>query len=60
MKVSRSAEDIKEIAQEEISMLEYLRTSAPDHADRQKIVQLLDHFKVSVVNGVRKFMICSH
>ena len=32
---------------------------APDHADRKRIVQLLDNFQFSGVNGVRKLMICT-
>ena len=60
MKVVKSAKKYTASALAEIKMLKYLRTSAPDHEDRKRIVQLLDNFQINGVNGVRKLMICSH
>nr|XP_056723627.1 SRSF protein kinase 1 [Euleptes europaea] len=51
MKVVKSAEHYTETALDEIKLLKSIRDSDPDDPNRERVVQLLDDFKISGVNG---------
>ncbi|KAF7630012.1 Protein kinase domain-containing protein [Meloidogyne graminicola] len=57
MKIVKSAEHYTEAALDEIKLLECVRDSDPSDVTLQRIVQLLDHFTVSGVNGVHVCMV---
>lgn len=51
MKVVKSAEHYTETALDEIKLLKSVRNTDPDDSNRERVVQLLDDFKISGVNG---------
>ncbi|XP_053104572.1 SRSF protein kinase 1 isoform X2 [Hemicordylus capensis] len=51
MKVVKSAEHYTETALDEIKLLRSVRNTDPDDPSRERVVQLLDDFKISGVNG---------
>ncbi|XP_060087521.1 SRSF protein kinase 1 isoform X1 [Heteronotia binoei] len=51
MKVVKSAEHYTETALDEIKLLKSVRNTDPDDPNRERVVQLLDDFKISGVNG---------
>ncbi|KAF3831451.1 hypothetical protein GH733_000263 [Mirounga leonina] len=51
MKVVKSAEHYTETALDEIRLLKSVRNSDPNDPNREMVVQLLDDFKISGVNG---------
>ncbi|KFW76627.1 SRSF protein kinase 1, partial [Manacus vitellinus] len=51
MKVVKSAEHYTETALDEIKLLKSVRNSDPNDPSKEKVVQLLDDFKISGVNG---------
>ncbi|XP_060629168.2 SRSF protein kinase 1 isoform X1 [Anolis sagrei] len=51
MKVVKSAENYTETALDEIKLLKSVRNTDPDDPNRERVVQLLDDFKISGVNG---------
>ncbi|KAH0618772.1 hypothetical protein JD844_018235 [Phrynosoma platyrhinos] len=53
MKVVKSAEHYTETALDEIKLLKSVRNTDPDDPNRERVVQLLDDFKISGVNGSR-------
>ncbi|KAK7878532.1 hypothetical protein WMY93_030368 [Mugilogobius chulae] len=57
MKVVKSAEQYTETAVDEIKLLRSVRNSDPDDPNRDKVVQLLDDFKISGVNGTHVCMV---
>uniref|UniRef100_A0A7N8XB68 non-specific serine/threonine protein kinase n=1 Tax=Mastacembelus armatus TaxID=205130 RepID=A0A7N8XB68_9TELE len=57
MKVVKSAEHYTETAVDEIKLLRSVRNSDPDDPNRQMVVQLLDDFKISGVNGTHVCMV---
>nr|CAD2146801.1 unnamed protein product [Meloidogyne enterolobii] len=57
MKIVKSAEHYTEAALDEIKLLECVRDSDPSDMALQRVVQLLDHFTVSGVNGVHVCMV---
>uniref|UniRef100_A0A8C6TUW4 non-specific serine/threonine protein kinase n=1 Tax=Neogobius melanostomus TaxID=47308 RepID=A0A8C6TUW4_9GOBI len=57
MKVVKSAEQYTETAVDEIKLLRSVRNSDPDDPNREKVVQLLDDFKISGVNGTHVCMV---
>ncbi|KAM9443875.1 SRSF protein kinase 1b isoform 5-T5 [Clarias gariepinus] len=57
MKVVKSAEHYTETALDEIKLLRAVRTSDPNDPSGEKVVQLLDDFKVSGVNGTHVCMV---
>uniref|UniRef100_A0A914GW16 non-specific serine/threonine protein kinase n=1 Tax=Globodera rostochiensis TaxID=31243 RepID=A0A914GW16_GLORO len=57
MKIVKSAEHYTEAALDEIKLLECVRDSDPADASLQRVVQLLDHFTVSGVNGAHVCMV---
>ncbi|CAL8096472.1 unnamed protein product [Calicophoron daubneyi] len=57
MKVVKSALHYTETAVDEIKLLTCVLESAPDDPFREKNVQLLDHFRVSGVNGLHVCMV---
>ncbi|KAM3617746.1 uncharacterized protein V6R79_010476 [Siganus canaliculatus] len=57
MKVVKSAEHYTETAVDEIKLLRSVRNSDPDDPNREKVVQLLDDFKISGVNGTHVCMV---
>ncbi|KAK5613628.1 SRSF protein kinase 1 [Crenichthys baileyi] len=57
MKVVKSAEHYTETAVDEIKLLKSVRNSDPDDPKREMVVQLLDDFKISGVNGTHVCMV---
>uniref|UniRef100_A0AAY5EIX3 non-specific serine/threonine protein kinase n=1 Tax=Electrophorus electricus TaxID=8005 RepID=A0AAY5EIX3_ELEEL len=57
MKVVKSAEHYTETALDEIKLLRAVRNSDPNDPSREKVVQLLDDFKISGVNGTHVCMV---
>ncbi|XP_011475336.1 SRSF protein kinase 1 isoform X1 [Oryzias latipes] len=57
MKVVKSAEHYTETAVDEIKLLKSVRNSDPDDPNREMVVQLLDDFKISGVNGTHVCMV---
>ncbi|KAK2526670.1 hypothetical protein Q9233_008440 [Columba guinea] len=53
MKVVKSAEHYTETALDEIKLLKSVRNSDPNDPSKERVVQLLDDFKISGVNGSR-------
>uniref|UniRef100_A0A8D0L9T8 non-specific serine/threonine protein kinase n=1 Tax=Sphenodon punctatus TaxID=8508 RepID=A0A8D0L9T8_SPHPU len=51
MKVVKSAEHYTETALDEIKLLKSVRNTDPNDPSRERVVQLLDDFKISGVNG---------
>ncbi|KAI1230948.1 hypothetical protein IHE44_0008383 [Lamprotornis superbus] len=51
MKVVKSAEHYTETALDEIKLLKSVRNSDPSDLSKERVVQLLDDFKISGVNG---------
>ncbi|XP_054149968.1 SRSF protein kinase 1 isoform X2 [Melozone crissalis] len=51
MKVVKSAEHYTETALDEIKLLKSVRSSDPNDPSKERVVQLLDDFKISGVNG---------
>ncbi|KAG8132194.1 putative Serine-threonine-protein, partial [Naja naja] len=51
MKVVKSAEHYTETALDEIKLLKSVRNTDPDDPNRDRVVQLLDDFKISGING---------
>ncbi|CAJ1085319.1 SRSF protein kinase 1a isoform X2 [Xyrichtys novacula] len=57
MKVVKSAEHYTETALDEIKLLRSVRNTDPDDPKREMVVQLLDDFKISGVNGTHVCMV---
>ncbi|XP_019716383.1 SRSF protein kinase 1a isoform X1 [Hippocampus comes] len=57
MKVVKSAEHYTETAVDEIKLLKSVRNSDPDDPKREMVVQMLDDFKISGVNGTHVCMV---
>ncbi|XP_041801202.1 SRSF protein kinase 1a isoform X2 [Chelmon rostratus] len=57
MKVVKSAEHYTETAVDEIKLLTSVRNSDPNDPNREMVVQLLDDFKISGVNGTHVCMV---
>lgn len=57
MKVVKSAEHYTETALDEIKLLKSVRNTDPRDPNREKVVQLLDDFKISGVNGTHVCMV---
>ncbi|KAM9325242.1 SRSF protein kinase 3 [Gastrophryne carolinensis] len=57
LKVVKSAAHYTETAIDEIKLLKCVRDSDPSDPKREKIVQLIDDFKISGVNGVHVCMV---
>nr|XP_049610579.1 SRSF protein kinase 3 isoform X1 [Syngnathus scovelli] len=57
LKVVKSAPHYTETALDEIKLLRCVRDSDPSDPHREKIVQLIDDFKISGVNGVHVCMV---
>ncbi|XP_067093793.1 SRSF protein kinase 1b isoform X2 [Osmerus mordax] len=57
MKVVKSAEHYTETALDEIKLLKTVRNTDPSDPSREKVVQLLDDFKISGVNGTHVVMV---
>ncbi|KAG8191660.1 hypothetical protein JTE90_016450 [Oedothorax gibbosus] len=57
LKVVKSASHYTETALDEIKLLRAVRESDPDNSFREKVVQLLDDFKISGVNGTHVCMV---
>uniref|UniRef100_A0A8C5LAZ1 non-specific serine/threonine protein kinase n=1 Tax=Jaculus jaculus TaxID=51337 RepID=A0A8C5LAZ1_JACJA len=57
MKVVKSAEHYTETALDEIRLLKSVRNSDPGDPSREMVVQLLDDFKISGVNGTHICMV---
>ncbi|XP_037534496.1 SRSF protein kinase 1b isoform X2 [Nematolebias whitei] len=57
MKVVKSAEHYTETALDEIKLLKSVRNTDPKDPNREKVVQLLDDFKISGVNGTHVCMV---
>ncbi|XP_055510616.1 SRSF protein kinase 1-like [Leucoraja erinacea] len=57
MKVVKSAEHYTETALDEIKLLKAVRNSDPSDPNKEKVVQLLDDFKTSGVNGSHVCMV---
>ncbi|XP_043936045.1 SRSF protein kinase 3 [Protopterus annectens] len=57
LKVVKSAEHYTETALDEIKLLKCVRDSDPSDPKRETIVQLIDDFKISGVNGVHVCMV---
>lgn len=55
LKVVKSAEHFTETALDEIKLLRCVRDSAPDDPYHDRVIQLLDDFKVIGPNGRRKY-----
>ena len=53
MKVVKSAEHYTETALDEIKLLRSVRNTDQNDPSREKVVQLLDDFKISGMNGSR-------
>ncbi|KAL1020810.1 hypothetical protein UPYG_G00004950 [Umbra pygmaea] len=57
MKVVKSAEHYTETAVDEIKLLRSVRNTDPSDPNREMVVQLLDDFKISGVNGTHVCMV---
>uniref|UniRef100_A0A8D3C852 non-specific serine/threonine protein kinase n=1 Tax=Scophthalmus maximus TaxID=52904 RepID=A0A8D3C852_SCOMX len=57
MKVVKSAEHYTETALDEIKLLKSVRNTDPGDPSREKVVQLLDDFKISGTNGTHVCMV---
>ncbi|XP_063064553.1 SRSF protein kinase 1a isoform X1 [Engraulis encrasicolus] len=57
MKVVKSAEHYTETALDEIKLLRSVRETDPEDPNKDKVVQLLDDFKISGVNGTHVCMV---
>ncbi|XP_068170950.1 SRSF protein kinase 1b [Antennarius striatus] len=57
MKVVKSAEHYTETALDEIKLLKCVRNTDPNDPNREKVVQLLDDFKISGANGTHICMV---
>uniref|UniRef100_H3CMV0 non-specific serine/threonine protein kinase n=1 Tax=Tetraodon nigroviridis TaxID=99883 RepID=H3CMV0_TETNG len=57
MKVVKSAEHYTETALDEIKLLKSVRNTDPSDPNRERVVQLLDDFKISGVNGTHVCMV---
>ncbi|XP_069393542.1 SRSF protein kinase 1b isoform X5 [Paralichthys olivaceus] len=57
MKVVKSAEHYTETALDEIKLLKSVRNTDPGDPSREKVVQLLDDFKISGMNGTHVCMV---
>uniref|UniRef100_A0A671L981 non-specific serine/threonine protein kinase n=1 Tax=Sinocyclocheilus anshuiensis TaxID=1608454 RepID=A0A671L981_9TELE len=57
LKVVKSAQHYTETALDEIKLLKCVRDSDPTDPKRERIVQLIDDFKISGVNGVHVCMV---
>ncbi|XP_034725945.1 SRSF protein kinase 1b isoform X2 [Etheostoma cragini] len=57
MKVVKSAEHYTETALDEIKLLKSVRNTDPSDPCREKVVQLLDDFKISGINGTHVCMV---
>ncbi|KAJ8395400.1 hypothetical protein AAFF_G00033850 [Aldrovandia affinis] len=57
MKVVKSAEHYTDTALDEIKLLRSVRNTDPNDPSREKVVQLLDDFKISGVNGTHVCMV---
>ncbi|XP_076610939.1 SRSF protein kinase 1b isoform X2 [Chaetodon auriga] len=57
MKVVKSAEHYTETALDEIKLLKSVRNTDPADPNREKVVQLLDDFKISGMNGTHVCMV---
>ncbi|KAF3689659.1 SRSF protein kinase 1 [Channa argus] len=57
MKVVKSAEHYTETALDEIKLLKCVRNTDPSDPSREKVVQLLDDFKISGMNGTHVCMV---
>uniref|UniRef100_A0AAY4B6F0 non-specific serine/threonine protein kinase n=1 Tax=Denticeps clupeoides TaxID=299321 RepID=A0AAY4B6F0_9TELE len=57
LKVVKSAQHYTETALDEIKLLKCVRDSDPTDPKRQRVVQLIDDFKISGVNGVHVCMV---
>uniref|UniRef100_A0AAQ5ZWF3 non-specific serine/threonine protein kinase n=1 Tax=Amphiprion ocellaris TaxID=80972 RepID=A0AAQ5ZWF3_AMPOC len=57
MKVVKSAEHYTETALDEIKLLKSVRNTDPSDPSREKVVQLLDDFKISGMNGTHVCMV---
>lgn len=57
LKVVKSAEHYTETALDEIKLLRSVRNTDPDDPNREMVVQLLDDFKLSGVNGTHVCMV---
>ncbi|EPQ17346.1 Serine/threonine-protein kinase SRPK1 [Myotis brandtii] len=57
MKVVKSAEHYTETALDEIRLLKSVRNSDPNDPNKEMVVQLLDDFKISGVNGTHICMV---
>uniref|UniRef100_A0A3P8V020 non-specific serine/threonine protein kinase n=1 Tax=Cynoglossus semilaevis TaxID=244447 RepID=A0A3P8V020_CYNSE len=57
MKVVKSAEHYTETALDEIRLLKAVRNTDPNDPNRERVVQLLDDFKVSGMNGSHVCMV---
>uniref|UniRef100_A0AAY4BHE3 non-specific serine/threonine protein kinase n=1 Tax=Denticeps clupeoides TaxID=299321 RepID=A0AAY4BHE3_9TELE len=57
MKVVKSAEHYTETAVDEIKLLRAVRNTDPEDPNREKVVQLLDDFKISGINGTHVCMV---
>ncbi|KAK2862335.1 hypothetical protein Q5P01_001868 [Channa striata] len=57
MKVVKSAEHYTETALDEIKLLKCVRNTDPSDPNRERVVQLLDDFKISGMNGTHVCMV---
>lgn len=57
MKVVKSAEHYTETALDEIKLLKSVRNTDPSDPNRERVVQLLDDFKISGMNGTHVCMV---
>lgn len=57
LKVVKSAQHYTETALDEIKLLKCVRDSDPTDSKRERLVQLIDDFKISGVNGVHVCMV---
>ncbi|XP_051950710.1 SRSF protein kinase 1-like [Xyrauchen texanus] len=57
MKVVKSAEHYTETAVDEIKLLRSVRNTDPEDPNREMVVQLLDDFKISGINGTHVCMV---
>lgn len=55
LKVVKSADHFTETALDEIKLLKSVRDSDPDDPYHDRVIQLLDDFKIEGPNGQRKF-----
>lgn len=56
LKVVKSAEHFTETALDEVKLLKCVRDSAPQDPYHDRVIQLLDDFKVNGPNGRRKYI----